>query len=151
MDAVRLSTAEDVTALAPRLRPADVQELLAAGSPSALAALQSGLDLSRPCLSIVDDQDRVVTMFGVVPSGDPLVGFVWLLSSDALDHHKIKFLRHSREWLTHLHSHHPVLANMVDARNTVHIKWLQWLGFTFVAERLVGGHLFFEFVRLQHV
>jgi hypothetical protein len=154
MEAVRFSTSEDAAQLAPNLREEDLAELLAAGSPSALAALQAGVRHSKPCLSIVDDQDTPVTMLGVVPSGDPNVGFIWLLSSDVLDKNKIKFLRHSKKWLPFFHARHPVLTNYVDARNDVHIKWLQWMGFVFL--RQVPGNgperlPFYEFVRLQHV
>jgi hypothetical protein len=153
MDAVRLSTYEDAASLAPRLRPADVQELLAAGSTSALEALNDGVRYSQPCLSIVDMEDTVVTMFGVTPSGNPDVGFAWLLSSDALDKHKIKFLRQSKVWLEYLHSRHPLLTNYVDARNVVHIAWLRWLGFRFLREVQMGSgnHTFYEFARIHHV
>lgn len=154
MEAVRFATLEDADYLAARLRHEDLQELIAAGSPSALTSLKAGILFSRPALSIVDANDKAVTMFGVAPSGDPFVGFVWLLSSDVIDKNKTKFLRHSRKWLEALHKDYPVLTNRVDARNTVHIKWLEWLGFTFI-NKVPGegpGNLpFYEFLRLQHV
>lgn len=154
MEAVRFSTLDDADYLAPRLRDEDLQELIAAGSPDALTTLKAGVLFSKPALSVVDADDRAVTMFGVCPSSDPFIGYIWLLSSDVLDRNKMKFLRHCKQWLEALHKHYPVLTNRVDARNTVHIKWLEWMGFTFV-NRVPGqgpGNLpFYEFLRLQDV
>ncbi|QXV74663.1 putative internal virion protein [Rhizobium phage RHEph21] len=150
MLAVRPSTSKDVTYLAPRLRYDDLRELLAAGSASAEAALSDGLEHSRQCLTIHDEQDNAVAMFGVVPAGDP-VGYVWLLGSDQIQFNKTQFLRHSRIELEKLQHEFPLLTNCVDARNMVHIAWLRWLGFKFLRQ-VTPGHLpFYEFARISNV
>ena len=44
-----------------------------------------------------------------------------------------------------------VLYNFIDARNTLHIKWLKWCGFTFIQKHYDYGYekrLFYEFVRI---
>jgi hypothetical protein len=61
------------------------------------------------------------------------------------------FLRKSKEQLQQLFSNYSVLFNVVDARNTVHIRWIKHMGFTFVAEHAEWGpekRLFYEFVRI---
>ena len=41
-------------------------------------------------------------------------------------------------YLTQMHEVHPVLRNVVDARNTVSIRWLEWLGFTLGTPQPMG-------------
>ena len=152
MLATRPSTPEDVTYLAQHLRDEDLRELLAAGASSAERALSDGLRHSAKCLTIHDEQGRAVAMFGVVPSDEPEVGYVWLLGSDQLQFNKTQFLRRSREWIGTLHQDFPVLTNAVDVRNEVHIAWLRWLGFKFLrtANSSGPGNLpFYEFARLS--
>lgn len=151
MLATRRSTPEDVTFLSQNLRAEDLRELLAAGSPSAEQSLSDGLHHSAECLTIHDEQGRAVAMFGVVPSVETGVGYVWLLGSDQLQFNKTQFLRRSREWVGALHQDFPVLTNFVDVRNEVHIAWLRWLGFKFLREVRglgPGGLPFIEFARL---
>ncbi|MGV2169641.1 hypothetical protein ACQZ40_25060 [Agrobacterium sp. 16-172Ci] len=150
----RHSRPEDVTYLAPRLRPEDLRELLAAGSPSAEQALEDGLKLSRQCISVVDEEDNAVAMFGVCPSNEPELGYIWLLGSDEIKTNKTRFLRRSKLWVETFHEEFPVLANSVDQRNTVHLLWLRWLGFKFL--RTVnslgpGKEPFYEFARIKNV
>lgn len=152
---VRLSTEADVEFLATRLRQADLDELLAAGSKSAHEALTDGLRSPDPCLTAVDEEGTPVVMFGTAPHPlDPLVGCVWLLGSEAIHRHKASFLRQSIDYTRLFHGRYPVLMNFTDKRNTVHHRWLRWLGFVFL--RTVPGYgegaePFLEFVRLHDV
>ena len=64
------------------------------------------------------------------------------------------FLRQSKEVLRELHHQFILLFNEVDARNTVHIRWLRWMGFTFVRYRPnygTEGRPFYEFCKVSHV
>jgi hypothetical protein len=68
---------------------------------------------------------------------------------DSLD--KRWFLRKSKEVLAEMQKKYPLLFNVVDARNEVHVKWIGWLGFTFVKKHLnwgPEGRMFYEFVRI---
>ncbi|MBY3320706.1 MULTISPECIES: phage protein Gp13 family protein [Rhizobium] len=150
----RPSRPEDVTYLAPRLREADRQELLAAGAPGPEQSLRDGLMLSKNCISVVDDEDRAVAMFGVCPSPVEGLGYIWLLGSDDIKQNKTRFLRRSKQWVDTFHQDFTVLTNYVDQRNEVHITWLRWLGFKFL--RIVNapgpGNLpFYEFARIRNV
>ncbi|ARO29951.1 hypothetical protein NXC14_CH02002 [Rhizobium sp. NXC14] len=150
----RRSLPEDVTYLAPRLREADLRELQAAGSAGAEQSLQDGLRLSKDCITIINEDDKPVAMFGVCPSSEIDVGYVWLLGSDEIKQNKTRFLRHSKRWLETLHQDFPVLTNFVDQRNTVHLLWLRWLGFKFLrtVNAMGPGNLpFYEFVRISNV
>lgn len=154
MEKVRYSVSEDAALLASNLRDEDLREIEAAGTADPLVALEAGFECSRHCLTVVDESNTPLTMFGVAPSPDPLVGYVWLLSSPALDQYKIKFLRNSSRWVQAFHVDYPILTNLADARNTVHLKWLKWLGFTFINKvpgAGPGNFPFYEFVRLKDV
>lgn len=73
-----------------------------------------------------------------------------MLGSDLIKMHSIEFLRKSKEWVEA--QDYEILYNNIDARNTVHIKWLQWLGFTFIQELPNYGveqRLFYQFVRIK--
>jgi hypothetical protein len=148
---VRKSVAEDADYLAPRLREADLQEVLAAGCPVPHAALMAGMGDTSICLTAVDELGYPVTMFGVGPHpADPLVGVVWALASDEIKRHSRSFLGPSKEWVEALNRRYPVLSNYTDCRNHEHHKWLKWCGFTFI-NKVQGplGHPFYEFVRLR--
>lgn len=151
MDFVRPATIQDARDLAPRLRPADVQEIWAATGESPEEALIMGVKLGRPALSFVDPRGELAGMFGVTPLSDPLVGAVWMLSSPAIERYPVHFLRRCRGWIEQFHDAYPVLMNYVDARNVVHIRWLKWVGFQFL--RLVPYGVqrmpFYEIVRVR--
>ena len=152
---VRLAVREDAEYLAPRLRKEDVEEIYAASGDDPLTALLHGLEASTPCYSIINDRDEVVGMFGAGPLPMPNLGFVWMLAAPGLVEVQVPFLRQSRRWIEQMHKDvAPVLTNVVDARNEVHIKWLRWCGFTFLRRIEDFGfekRQFIEFVRLQHV
>ena len=148
---VRPARPGDAATLAPRLRPADLREIEAAVGRDPLAVLRQGIARSEPSLAIVDQADRPVALFGVVP--DPAteqVGQVWLLASDELARHSLSFLRQSGEWVDRLHRRYRTLWNHVDARNELHMRWLEWCGFSrvgLIQEFGVQKRPFYEFER----
>lgn len=151
---VRRSVIGDAEDLAPRLRPDDVREVYASGSHGPLRALQGGLYHSKHCLTVTDENNTPQIMFGVCGVMEEDLGYIWLLGSDFLDKHPIHFLRMTPKWLDAFHSDYPLLGNLVDARNTLHIKCLRWFGFSFLREvpgNGPGNLPFLEFARLKHV
>jgi len=150
---VRPTVKDDVLALAPRLRQADIDEVKAASGLDPLTALTLSLQISPLCFTVFGDGLQLA-MFGAKPEDNPTIGRIWMLGSDEIHDHRFGFLRKSREWVDYLQERHPLLYNYIDARNTVHIRWLQWLGFSFINE--VHGYgfeqrLFYQFVRINHV
>jgi hypothetical protein len=149
----RPSIMQDALDLAPRLRKEDVEEVLAAGGKSALASLMEGVQLSDACFTCVDGDGRPVLMFGTVPHPtDQLVGCIWLLASDEIAKHRIRFLRECPRYVEGFQRKYPVLMNFTDCRNHLHHKWLRWCGFDFI--NIVkgfgpGDHPFYEVVRIR--
>jgi hypothetical protein len=144
----RPATQADIEWMAPRLRKADQDEVLAGGSPSVLASLEEGLRISDAPLVGVDEDDNPVVIFGRCRMTD-LSYSVWLLATDDIHKHRTTFLRQGRDYLARLHDSVPVLFNAVDERNTLHIQWLRWLGFIFIKRHASIGpekRPFLEFV-----
>ncbi len=127
----RPATRADIEWMASRLRQADHNEVIASGSPSVIAALEEGLKMSDRLLVGVDESDKPVVIFGRCPI-DALAYSIWLLATDDIHKHRTSFLRQCRSFLTELHDGVPILFNLVDERNTLHIQWLRWLGFIFL-------------------
>ena len=125
---VRPATEDDVLALHDRLRPEDEAEVKAACGHSPMKSLLHGLQHGK-CWT-VEYEGRPAAMFGVIKSTlDPTIGYVWLLGSPDIDEFPVTFLRQSEQWLLTAAEGYEVLTNYVDCRNSVHLKWLRWLGF----------------------
>lgn len=129
----RKATMADAESLAPRLRDADVAEISAGGGGSPMACLVHGVNHSEPAMTIYRVSDGLpVGMYGVVPS-EPFarVGVVWLLGTSELVREPLKhaFLRRSRRIVQLLNETYPVLTNLIDSRNILHIQWIEWMGF----------------------
>ncbi len=147
MGYVRCYRPGDEYSLAPRLRQADRQEIEAASGLNPVDALRESAESSVPSCTIIGNDHHIAGMFGCVPDGR-----VWLLGSDALIQNPLKrqFLKECRKYVDALP--YPLLHNVIDVRNIVHMRWLNWMGFTFVGEPIHYGPqnlLFLKFVRIQ--
>ena len=148
---MRPSVRADALALAPHLRRADVAELDATGSNPA-EALLLGYRHSNACLTVTGTDGTPSIMFGVVQV-DSLSAAIWLLSDDRIEGElRRPFLKEAPETLDWFHRDYPVLFNEVWEGNTKHVRWLRWMGFTFINRRTTQkGHSFLQFTRLKHV
>lgn len=149
---VRPATIQDIMWLIPRLRQADIDEVQAYLGIHPGDLLPQQLTLSDPCNVMVAETGEVVGIFGVFPAPDePGLGYVWMHCTDSLAKFPFQFLRRCIKGVKDLQEKYRVLTNVVDARNEVHIKWLKWCGFRFIArhEQMgVAGLPFYEFVRI---
>ena len=147
------TTVGDVEYIAPRLRQADRNECLASTGKEPLGILKQSLNLGDTTLTLRAPTGDRVGVCGVVPStAIPEAGIVWMVATDDIYQHQITFLRNSKRALQYLSEDYLVLYNCVDARNSVHIKWLKWMGFTFINKHENYGaekRLFYEFVRIK--
>lgn len=91
-------------------------------------------------------------MFGLVPQVRPsgiVFGVVWLLGSDLIDRVRMRFLRECKGHLDELARGCHATGNIVHAANTLHIRWLRWLGYSFLRRTQVNGHWVWEFCRAE--
>tara|TARA_R100000808_G_scaffold1960_3_gene8329 strand:- start:779 stop:1330 length:552 start_codon:yes stop_codon:yes gene_type:complete len=132
----------DPAILGPNLRKADADEVYAVAGISPKDGLQYSMEASTKCYTISDlETDEPLAMFGTGPShvakdtGEPVMGGIWFLGSDKMfEKNRISFLRNSKFWVQKLLRDYTILHNLVDARNVIHIRWLKWMGFTFIAD-----------------
>ena len=145
------TTVEDVDYIAPKLRQADKNECLAATGKAPLSVLYTSLMIGDITLTLRSPNGERVGLCGVVPSPLENSGVVWMCATDDIYQHQMAFLRRSKAALDYLAEDYLLLHNYVDARNTLHIKWLKWMGFTFISEQKDYGaekRLFYEFLRI---
>lgn len=145
---IKQSSVSHAIQLAPLLRPEDVREVRSLGRDPE-AALIEGV-LGTRCLTVMDDQTPL-GMFGVnnIPS-QPQFGAIWLLAAEGLfQKARYRFIRESRSWLEYLESGYTATLNIADVRNEAHLRWLRWLGYTFLAKLPLGinGEIYQEFIK----
>lgn len=147
---------DDVHDLAPRLRSADRAEVSALGIDPEMA-LQSSWESSTQRYAIIKSDGTCIGIFGVGPAHHMSqtlglsVGCVWMLGAKDLRHVRYSFLRQCHEWVETLGRNYDVLWNWADARNALHLKWLEWLGFKIIGTAPVGvnGELFHQFIKVK--
>ncbi|WP_313609244.1 hypothetical protein [Rhizobium sp.] len=124
------ATVEHVDVIAPRMREADKEEVFAAvGRGPASALLHS---LRRSDFAYTVEFDGIPeTMFGCGTTNIIAnVGAPWLLGTHAIEAHYRHFLRGSLYWVREMRQRYKLLQNVVDDRNEVSKRWLEWMGFT---------------------
>ncbi len=151
---LRMATREDAKEIAGNLREADLGEMKAVlGTVEDPAeSLIYGVDNSAyPMVATIDGVP--VSIFGVIR--DPInadVGCVWMMGTDEMTRRKKLFLRHALKALETLFGSFRLLWCCMDKRNTVHVRWIQWLGFSLLREHPSFGEQrkpFLEFAKLN--
>ena len=119
-----------IGAVAIHMRQSDRDEVAASSGKSPFEALEYSLGRSTMAHTVLFD-DVPAGIFGcgdlnlMARKGSP-----WFLGTDAVDANAASFARASVFWRDQLLQRYDVLANLVDDRNAVSIRWLRWLGFT---------------------
>ena len=131
---VRAATSEDAHYVGTRLRAEDAAEVLLFGLDGE-SAIAFSLDRSivSECL-LVDGEPAAV--FGIAI--DDMIGGTgcpWMLTTPAVERCQLAFARATRRLCARCFEMVPRLENLIDARYTRAIKWLQWLGFTVEPEQ----------------
>lgn len=72
---------------------------------------------------------------------------VWCFGTRLIDRHPLIFARASRLALREMHQYAPILTNRVDASDEAALRWLAFLGATYVLQpENHGGRLFGQFI-----
>lgn len=125
---VRKTDYEDILYLHTRLRKSDVQEIYASHHHDPYSALCLSYYRSLLCFTVVYSGNPVA-MFGVVPEnylGHKAV--IWLLGTDDLTKHRIRFARHSKKFVGMFLDMYPFIFNFVHDKNKESIDWLKRIG-----------------------
>jgi len=135
------------------MRDEDIAEIKAQSGATPQESLLHSFFRGDPCMTMIGRDGRPMGMWGVVPQRLD-TGCIWMLCTDDLAQDRLnamRFLREARVHLDRIQNRYKVLCNFADARNVVHIKWLRWMGFIFIAAHPnhgTEGRLFLEFVRI---
>ena len=121
-------TSDQIQELANGLSNDDLMEIEALGWTDPVKAVSTSIDSSETFTYISDQHDKAVGIAGVVSSGKDS-GVVWLLTTDVAKQYPFSVVRQSKYWLARQKSEYLLLHNIVDARNTNHLKLLKLLGF----------------------
>ena len=153
MVTIRRAKVADAVSLAPRLRVADKNECKAFLGLNPEEVLPQLVSQNNYVWAAVDQGGEVIGLFGIDPvKGSDHLGICWAVSSDALNSNRRALLKLAPKWIERLHKVRPLIGNHIDARNTVHIRWLKRLGFVFLRTHPEFGHErrpFHEFARLR--
>ena len=97
------------------------------------------------CVYFTTPNGKTAGMAGVEPGGQ-----IWMLCTPAIHDYPIWFARQSKRYVERQKD--KLLWNVVDKRNTVHLKLLKFLGFKFLREVEFGPNKlsFIEFVRIHY-
>lgn len=143
---VRPATWADVEYLSDKLRDEDVEELAASGW-TPFDALSQGFNKAHICYTIMASDGTPMGITGVGSSDYPDVGLIWMLGTPLIHSNKMLFLRDSKSVVDDLFAltGFEAMYNHTYYKNTLHHRWLKWMGFKFVA----SNGRFHEFIRMK--
>ena len=129
--------------VASNLRPEDRRELEEGWGVESIRHLLSAA-YTTPCVYFTAPSGKAAGMAGVGQRGD-----IWMLCTPAIYEKPIMFAREAKRYVDGRQE--PLLWNIVDKRNTAHIRLLKFLGFKFLRKVRHGPNnlQFIEFCRVR--
>lgn len=129
----------DAHLLAPNLRLADKREVVTATGRIPLESLVKGYKLGLECYTVADKRGNPICMYGISGLDDGKGVAIWALASETLvTECRLDFLKQSKKWIAKVLKKYKHVYNYVDIRNSVHIRWLEHMGFSFGEEYELG-------------
>ena len=136
-------TLEAAIEVASNLRPDDYREVAEGHGANPLTYLV--LEAKKgDCIYFEVPNGKTAGMAGVDEGG-----VIWMLCTEASHEYPLTFAREAKRWVESRPE--PLLWNVVDKRNKVHLKLLKFLGFKFLRELPFGPNQlsFIEFCRVR--
>ena len=115
-----------------------------------MSVLHTSLMIGDMTITIRSPDRERVSLCGVASSPIDDAGVVWMCATDDIYQYQMAFLRKRKAELEYLAQDYMLLHNYVEARNTLHLKWLRWTGFTLINKHTKFGaekRLFYKFLR----
>lgn len=142
---LRLAKLEDVAELSTQLRQDDINELKALGYEPLEGLLKSFIG-STVCKSVFID-GVLSAMFGIQKISKGW-GVIWMLGSDRLFLVPMSMIKVSKRVINNFLGEYDVIFNLIDTRNTSHVKWLKILGFKFGLSQIINNVEFKQFYKV---
>ena len=139
---IHLASQEDVDEVASNLRPEDFREVVEGWGMEPTTVLPF-IASDGHTVSFNAPDGRIAGLAGIQDDGR-----VWMLCTNVIDEYPIHFIREAKRFIDSRED--PILWNVVDKRNTLHLKLLQHLNFKFLREVEWGPNklTFIEFCRV---
>ena len=136
-------TEEAAAEVASNLRPDDLREVVEGHGLDPMAELLRVARIGSAVYFTVPDGKTA----GLAGVGDD--GAIWMLCTPEIERYPITFAREAKRYVDSREE--PLLWNIVDCRNTVHLKLLKFLGFKFLRKVKNGPYQldFIEFCRVR--
>jgi len=136
-------TKEAALEVASNLRPEDRREVEEGHGIDSTELLLDAAQASS-CVYFTMPNSKTAGMAGVEPDGQ-----IWMLCTPVINDYPVAFARGAKRFVER--QPHKLLWNIVDKRNTVHLKLLKFLGFKFLREIEFGPNklTFIEFCRVR--
>ena len=136
-------TEEAAAEVASNLRPDDLREVVEGHGLDPMAELLRVARIGSAVYFTVPDGKTA----GLAGVGD--AGQIWMLCTPEIERYPITFAREAKRFVDSREE--PLLWNIVDCRNTVHLKLLKFLGFKFLRIVKNGPYQlpFIEFCRVR--
>jgi len=140
---IHQATIEAAIKVASNLLPEDRREVEEGHGLDPMEELTLSVHRSS-CVWFEVPNGKTAGMAGVGPNGE-----VWMLCTPAIHEYPITFAREAKRFIESREE--PLLWNIVDKRNIVHLKLLKFLGFKFLREISHGPKQlsFIEFCRVR--
>ena len=142
-DYIHPATIEAALEVASNLLPEDRREVEEGHGLNPMEELPLAVHRGS-CVWFEVPNGKTAGMAGVGPNGE-----VWMLCTPAIHDYPITFAREAKRFIESRSE--PLLWNIVDKRNIVHLKLLKFLGFKFLREISHGPKQlsFIEFCRVR--
>ena len=136
-------TLEAALEVASNLRPEDRREIEEGQALDPKVILTEAVD-DDFCVYFTAPNGRTAGMGGIYNDG-----IIWMVTTPVIHDYPIGFVKEAKRVLATRTE--PILGNIVDKRNTIHLRLLKYLGFTFSKEKLHGPNklTFIEFYRVR--
>ena len=136
-------TMEAAVEVASNLRPDDYREVFEGHGHFPLLFIPMNA-FHGETVYFTDEDSRIAGLAGVEDDGK-----IWMLCTNVIHDAPILFARQAKRWIDSREE--KLLWNIVDKRNTAHLKLLKFLGFKFLRELEHGPNklTFIEFCRVR--
>ena len=139
MDFVR-PTVASVEYIANNMRYDDMVEIICAGAPNPLTAIQECVKISQACV-VASYQDEPMVIYGMSkPCLSSGVATIWMLGTVSSAQLPKEFMVYTRKVLKEMLKEAGTLENYIHCGNKTNIKWLKALGFKFGKPAKMGTH-----------
>ena len=129
---IRPTQLGDIEEIIPNLRTHD-KKTIERLRIDPVALLRRTFENGSPMMTATED-DVPICMWGLEKKSMLSTWMIWMLTTDEIDRHSIKFLRLSRTLVRVWAESFGTLEGMVDADFDVSVKWLRWIGFREVSD-----------------